>query len=313
MTTGKRQVGIDECVKLTSTPVLHTSVCVTGVSCVLHISPVTSDRLWVCDWFNSILTDTTGVTIHRVTGISPGFGVHTVDSSDELIYIDSDYNINKLSIENGSDTTLLANTSPWRPECVYFSPFTGDLMIGMYNYKTDTAKITRYNSSGHHTLTIQYDNTGHTLYSHPHFITENKNGDIIVSDWINYNRGAVVVTECWGRYRFSYTGPPSGSSLSPLGICTDVLSHILVCDDNTHTVQMIDKDGHFLSLLLTQPNGIDKPYSLDYDNKTHLLWVGSYNTLSVYRYIQRRHSLTGMSCTYVVYCPISDIFRWVTP
>ncbi|XP_056007533.1 uncharacterized protein LOC125666241 isoform X2 [Ostrea edulis] len=289
MTTGKRQVGIDECVKLMSTPVLHTSVCVTGVSHVIHISRVMSDRVWVSDYDNLILTDTTGDTIHRVTDIARYGGVHTVNSSGELIYIDKKRNINKLSTDNKTVTRLIQSTSPWEPRCVCCSPSTGDLMVAMRNIDTDTGKVTRYNSSGQHILTIEHDNTGHTLYSVPYYITENNNGDIIVSD---LSRDAVVVTERGGRHRFSYTGPPSGSSLRPLGICTDALSHILVCNWNTHTVQMIDKDGHFLSLLLTRQHGINRPRSLNYDDKTHLLWVGSYNTVSVYRYLQRRYSLT---------------------
>ncbi|XP_056007385.1 uncharacterized protein LOC130050793 [Ostrea edulis] len=136
-------------------------------------------------------------------------------------------------------------------------------------------------------MTIPHDNTGHSLYSYPLYITENMNGNVIVSNLIIYSRGAVVVTERGERHRFSYTGPPSGSPLNPRGICTDALSHILVCDDNTHTVQMIDKDGHFLSLLLTQQHRINEPLSLNYDDKTQFLWVGSKNTntLSVCKYI----------------------------
>ncbi|XP_048751001.2 uncharacterized protein LOC125662717 [Ostrea edulis] len=200
----------------------------------------------------------------------------------------------KLSVGSGNEecTTLLRRPLSWRPQCVYCSPSTGELIVGMLN--NYTGKVIRYSSSGQHILTIQHGNTGHTLYNVPHYITENTNGDIIVSDWIHYDRGAVVVTESRGRHRFSYTGPPSGSSLAPHGVCTDALSHILVCDDHTDTVQMIDKDGHFLSLLLTRQHGINKPWGLNYDDKTHLLWVGLRNTniVSVYRYIQRKYSLT---------------------
>ncbi|XP_056003826.1 uncharacterized protein LOC130049806 isoform X2 [Ostrea edulis] len=300
MTTGKRQVGIDECVKLMSTPVLHTSVCVTGSSCVLHISRVISDKVWVSDYNTLILTDTTGNTIHRVTDIPTSYrvGLHTVNCFGELIYIDRKHNVKKLSVNNKIFTALLERPSPWYPRCVYCSPSTGDLMVGMCNYKTKTGKVTRYNSGGQHILTIQHNNNSHTLYSGPYYITENKNGDIIVSDWINYLRGAVVVTEGGGRHRFSYTGHPSGSSLAPRGICTDALSHILVCDDNTRSVQMIDKDGHFLSLLLTQLS-LNRPFSLNYDDQTHLLWVGPFNTntVSVYRYLLRRYSLTDNPVT----------------
>jgi DNA-binding beta-propeller fold protein YncE len=292
MSTGKRQVRIEECVKLMSTPVQHASVCLAGVYRVFHISRVTSDRFWVSGYNdNLILTDTTGVTIHRVTGIeSPLYGGHTVNSGGELIYIDRKRNINKLSTDNTTVTTLLEYTSSWRPYGVYCSPTTGHLMVAMCN--RGTAKVTVYSDQLQPVQTIQHDNTGHSLYGVPQYITENRNSDIIVSD---YSRG-VVVTERGGRHRFSYTGPPSGSGLNPRGICTDALSHILVCDYITDTVQMIDKDGHFLSLLLTpQQHGIYTPLGLKYDDKTHLLLVGSDddNRVRVYRYIHRRYSVTG--------------------
>uniref|UniRef100_A0A8W8P440 Tripartite motif-containing protein 2 n=1 Tax=Magallana gigas TaxID=29159 RepID=A0A8W8P440_MAGGI len=94
-----------------------------------------------------------------------------------------------------------------------------------------------------------------------------------------------LVTERGGRHRFSYTGHPSGSGLQPRGICTDALSHILVCDGRTKTVQMLDSDGQFLSHLLIRPSGIFSPWGLSYDVNTHRLWVGSRdnNTVVVYR------------------------------
>jgi hypothetical protein len=297
MSIEKRQVRIKECVKLISTPLLHTSVCVTGVSEVLHISRAMSDRVWVSDYSDIILTDTTGVTIHRVTGITPlcVAGLHTVNSCAELIYIDSDYNINKLSTDNTTVTTLLDRPPLWWPCCVYCSPTTGDLIVGMWGIDTNTAKITMYSDQLKPVLSIQHDDTGHTLYRNPRYITENRNSDIIVSD--SY-LSAIVVTERGGRHRFSYTGPPSASPLKPHGICTDILSHILICDGNTCTVQMIDKDGHFLSLFQTPQQEIYVPYSLDYNDKTSLFWVGSddsNNPVCVYkfRYIQRRYPLTG--------------------
>lgn len=105
-------------------------------------------------------------------------------------------------------------------------------------------KITRYNQSGQQTQTIQHDNTGLELYKIPNHIKDKNNWDVVVSD---NGAGAVVVTERVGKHRFSYTRHPSGSKLEPRGISTDPLSHILVCEDRTQTVQMIDKDGQFLS------------------------------------------------------------------
>ena len=140
------------------------------------------------------------------------------------------------------------------------------------------------------------DNTPHTLYKDPWYITENNNGDVVVSD---YHRHAVVVTSGEGVHRFSYTGPPLGSELLiPRGICTDVMSHILVSDVNTDSIQMLDRDGQFLSYLLTpQSPGIHWPWGLSYDVTDHVLYVGSLynNTLSVYRYINRHLALSGKS------------------
>eukprot|EP00105_Crassostrea_gigas_P046178 XP_019930326.1 PREDICTED: RING finger protein nhl-1 [Crassostrea gigas] len=164
----------------------------------------------------------------------------------------------------------------------------------MYNDDTKTGKVTRYNQSGQLTQTIQNDNTGMGLYRQPNYITENNNGDVVVSDSI-FPSGAVVVTERGGRHRFSYTGHPSGSELQPWGICTDALSHILVCDGATNTVQMLDKDGQFLSHLLTKSQEMGVPWSLSYDVNTHRLWVGLWgnnNKVCVYSYIDTQDALT---------------------
>jgi hypothetical protein len=291
---GKKQEESEKLVP-TSTPVLHRSICVTDVSYVLHISRVTSDLVWVCDDSNLVLTDTTGVALHHVTDVSSGYGVHTVGRSGELIYIDSNYDVKQLSVENETTTTLLQGTFPWEASCVYCSPTNGDLFLGIKNVDENNPYrygiVYQFNSTGQQLIqTIQNDNTGLTLYNVPKYITKNRNGDVIVSDC-----DTVVVTECWGRHRFSYSGPPSATSFLPGGICTDTLSHILVCDRNSHTVQMIDKDGHFLSLLLTSQHKLNIPLSLNYDDKISHLWVGSEdsNMVSVYRYMERGHSRTG--------------------
>nr|XP_034319965.1 uncharacterized protein LOC105329701 [Crassostrea gigas]XP_034319967.1 uncharacterized protein LOC105329701 [Crassostrea gigas]XP_034319968.1 uncharacterized protein LOC105329701 [Crassostrea gigas]XP_034319969.1 uncharacterized protein LOC105329701 [Crassostrea gigas]XP_034319970.1 uncharacterized protein LOC105329701 [Crassostrea gigas]XP_034319971.1 uncharacterized protein LOC105329701 [Crassostrea gigas]XP_034319972.1 uncharacterized protein LOC105329701 [Crassostrea gigas]XP_03431997 len=294
---GNRRVGNQCLLKLTSGAELHQSLTLTGVDECFHISCVTSDRVWVSDnEDNLMLTDTTGVPLHRVEDSCSGLyrGSHTVNSESELIYIDRKHNINKLSKDMKTTTTFIERTdSTWRPRCVYWSPSTGDLLVGMYNYGTLTGKVTRYNQSGQLTQTIQNHNTGRRLYSVPNFITENNNGDVVVSDSIDIMFGTVVVTERGGRHRFSYTEHPSGSGLWPRGICTDALSHILVCDLSTNTVQMINKDGQFLSHLLTEPQEMGVPRSLSYDVNTHRLWVGSLNKkVCVYRYITRQDALT---------------------
>lgn len=130
------------------------------------------------------------------------------------------------------------------------------------------------------------------MYISPSYITENNNGDVVVSDWA---RAAVVVTDCRGRYRFSYARNPWGFELAPYGMCTDALSHSLVCDFQKNTVHMLDKDGQFLSRLLIRPSGIFAHYTISYDVNTRCLWVGSLNNnrVCVYRYLKRQNFLTG--------------------
>uniref|UniRef100_K1Q323 Tripartite motif-containing protein 2 n=1 Tax=Magallana gigas TaxID=29159 RepID=K1Q323_MAGGI len=174
-----------------------------------------------------------------------------------------------------TSTYLEATDTPWIPQCVYWSRSTRDLLVGIWRMDSIPAKVTRYNQTGQLTETLEQDNTGRELYSYPGYITENINGDVIVSDYKTLGLGSVVVTSREGIYRFSYEGHPSGSGLMPWAICADALSHILVCDENTHTVHLIDRDGRFLSYLLIRPQGVFTPRSLGYDVTTQRLWVGS--------------------------------------
>lgn len=153
-------------------------------------------------------------------------------------------------------------------------------------------KVIRYNKAGQLTQTIQHDEMGLEMYRYPSYIIENNNGDLVVSDCC-----ALVVTDCRGRHRFSYARTPSGSEIGPNGICTDALSNILVCDYKTNTVQILNKNGQFLSHLLIRPSGIFAPISLAYDVVNHCLWVGSAvsNRVCVYRYLNRPDVLIGKS------------------
>nr|XP_022287564.1 uncharacterized protein LOC111100195 [Crassostrea virginica] len=288
-----RRAGLEDLLTLLSSPVVQKSLSVTGVKHCSHISCVTPDRVWVSDDINIILTDTaTGKQLHSVKhSLYSDSGKHTVNYEGELIYIDEEDNIIKLCNDMKTTTTLIKHTdTTWIPRCVYCSPSSGDLLVGMWRQDTYTGKVMRYDNTGKHKQTIPHDdNAPHTLYESPVYITENNNGDVLVSDMVR----AVVVTSGEGVHRFSYTGPPSGPRLLPRGICTDVMSHILVSDDDTRRVQMLDRDGQFLSYVLTrQTPGMDyTPCGLSYDVTTHAVWVGSgswrNNTMSVCRYINR--------------------------
>lgn len=152
---GYRRVGKDCLLKLKSSPELHQSFTVLGVDRCYHISCETSDCVWVSeDKKNLCLTTTTYDSLRHLKDFKSGlYGFHTVNDKGELICIDKNYNINKLSYDLKTTTTILESKGNKRkPWCVYCSPYTGDLLIGM------DRKVARYNQAGQLTLTIQHTN-----------------------------------------------------------------------------------------------------------------------------------------------------------
>ncbi|XP_062577903.1 uncharacterized protein LOC134239772 [Saccostrea cucullata] len=253
---------------------------VPGVDTVFHVTLDQSDRLWISDKYgNLVQTDLQGNAIQKIK-TNGGYGYHTVTQDRDLIFTDKDKKVIKRITQDNKITEFI-KTGDWTPLCIHSSHITGDLLVGMVTNRE--AKVTRYNKTGKELQNIQRHNKGQGLYRYPHYITENINGDICTSD---YDKGVVVVNKS-GQHRFSYTGQKS--VFRPYGICTDVLGHILVCDgyNLSNTVHLLDQDGQFLSLLLTQQKGVDYPRSVCVDDENNL-YVGQFttNTLTVYKYLK---------------------------
>ncbi|XP_034306142.2 protein wech [Magallana gigas] len=252
---------------------------VPSVDEVYHISLGKSGKLWISDFYgNLVQTDLQGNQLQKIQ-TSGGYGYHTVTQDGDLIYTDKKTKvINRITPDN--TITALIKTGDWKSISIHSSPINRDILVGMR--KDRKAKVTRYNKTGTEIQNIERDIKGQGLYRKPHYITENINGDVCVSDVKN---DAVVVVDKSGQHRFSYTGQRSG--FNPNGICTDILGHILVCDIFKGTVHLLDQDGQFLSLLLTSQQGVYIPRSVCVDDENNL-WVGESitNTVTVYKYLQ---------------------------
>lgn len=292
----QRRVRYERLFKSISDLEIHLQFTVPGISCCHHISGVTQQVLNVNDKNKLVLTNIKGVSLHRQSDLYRGSlqGTHTANNECETIYMDKHLNINKLSKDMGNITTFVKNTdSPWRPECLYWSSSTDDLLVGMCRYDENRmrGKLTRYNKNGQLIQTIQYRNSEEELiYENPRYITENNNGDILVSE-----SRALIVTDREGKYRFSYKRHQHVPTIYAHGICTDILSNILFCERRSNSVQMLDKDGNFMQNLRLQLPGGFRPHSLCYDVRTHRLWVGSTesNIVCVYRYMTRQEDHQG--------------------
>ncbi|XP_062566262.1 uncharacterized protein LOC134228614 [Saccostrea cucullata] len=251
---------------------------VLSINNVCHVSRGQSDRLWISDSKgNLVQIDLQGNVIQKLETSGRSEGYHTVTQGRDLIFTDKNKKvINRITSDN--NIIEFIKTGGWIPYSIHSSHINGDLLVGMV--KSGGGKVTRYNKTGKELQNIQRDDKGQGLYSYPHYITENSNGDICTSDFIN-----VVVVNKSGQHRFSYKGQESG--FCPFGICTDVLGHILVCDVLSKTVHILDQEGQFLSLLLTQEQGVEDPCSVCVDDEDNL-YVGKYltNTLTVYRNLE---------------------------
>ncbi|XP_022339905.2 uncharacterized protein LOC111134799 [Crassostrea virginica] len=268
------------------TPSLSSSVTkvrkysVPGVDNACHVSVDKSDRLWVSDRSgNLVQTDLQGNQLQKIQTSGENEGYHTTTQDGDLIYTDQDKKV-IYRITPDKKITEFIKTGDWTPISVHSSRVNGDLLVGMI--KTGEAKVTRYSKTGKKIQNIQRGNQGQELYEWPHYITENINGDICTSD---LNKGAVVVVNKSGQHRFSYTG--QGAKFWPYGICTDVLGHILVCDNYSNKVHLLDQDGGFLSVILSPQQEITCPLGVCVDDENNL-HVGQWdtNTVSVYKYLQ---------------------------
>ncbi|XP_061179575.1 tripartite motif-containing protein 2-like [Saccostrea echinata] len=277
--------------KLLPEVVLEKSIPVPGIKYSSHITILSSDRLWVSDDFSKlVLADQSGTLLHTISDVSnKGHGIHTVTSSGDLLYLDIGNNICRLSSDGKSKTVLFSIKEPLTPWCIYNSPSNGDLLVGMKTAGTLNSKVSRFNSAGKElTVFKQQDSKNKPLFGIPHYITENKNGDVIISDI----KTAIVAMTRDGDFRFSYRGPPFRyRRLLARAVCTDALSNIIVNCATTGSVQIIDKDGKFLALLLEPAEtGLNLiPYGLAYDTENNLLIIGSQsgNNLSVYKHLQK--------------------------
>nr|XP_022339902.1 uncharacterized protein LOC111134797 [Crassostrea virginica] len=253
---------------------------VPGVDSVWHVSVDKSGRIWFSDWSgNLVQTDLQGNQLQKIQTSGPSAGYHTATQDGDLIYTDKKKNV-IYRITPDKKITEFIKTGDCAPISVHFSRINGNILVGMK--KQGKAKVTRYSKTGKEIQNIQRDNQGHELYSYPHYITENINGDICTSDLMN---DAVVVVNKSGQHRFSYKG--QGSRFHPWGICTDILGHILVGDNVSESVHLLDQDGEFLSVILSPQQGIMSPCGVCVDDENNLyVGQGTTNIVTVYKYLQ---------------------------
>lgn len=242
---------------------------------VKHISCLMPNRFWVSDMKKVQEIDENGRILREFDIYFTLFGSHTLTKSGDLLFL-KDNDVYMLT-SNGEVRNLFIHASVHF--CIHSSRMNGDILIGDINI------VTRYNKLGMKLSQIELDNEENSLYVETIFITENTNGDIIVSD---NGKKAIVATDKSGRHLFNYEGHYSQTTFHPGGICTDILGRILVCNmSRDQNVHLLDQKGRFLAHLLTKhQHDSDCPQALCVDIN-HNLYVGysNKNKINVYRYL----------------------------
>lgn len=142
-------------------------------------------------------------------------------------------------------------------------------------------KITRYDENGLKIEDIWINDRiqGWRFSSFEYaYITENKNGDIIIS---SKKYKTVVGMDRSGEHRFRYSHP---ENLTPMDICTDKYGHILVAFESS--IHLLDEDGAFKKILLKNMSSNIVFTCLCLDDKQNIYVGNDRGIVNVYKYLK---------------------------
>ncbi|XP_056015628.1 uncharacterized protein LOC125675254 [Ostrea edulis] len=191
--------------------------------------------------FHGNLHDTVTITTH---------GMYLTVYNKHVVY--TAWGSNNTVYRVAADKTIqtMFTTGEWRPRGIT-STASDDLLVCLR--KDDQYKVVRYSSTGTVLQEIQYDSQGQPLYRDATCITENVNGDIIITDW---KKNAVIAVDRLGIFLFSYSG--RDKPFFACAVTTDPAGHVIVTDLKGDKIHMLDRDGRFLGYII--PNlGIKFP------------------------------------------------------
>nr|XP_034327002.1 uncharacterized protein LOC117689525 [Crassostrea gigas] len=213
----------------------------------LYDVAVTDDnKVWMGGYSKELkLFDLQG-HLHHTVNITY-IGMYLCMYNKQLVYID----IKAVRMISDTDTVVtMFTTGDWEPYGVT-SAASGDLLICLR--KDDQSKVVRYSSTGIVLQEIQYDSQCQPLYKQAEYITENVNGDIIVTDW---QKNAVIAVDRLGIFRYSYLG--KHNNFKALSVATDSNGHVIITDRPGNKIHMLDRDGRFLRYIIPE-GGLKDP------------------------------------------------------
>lgn len=121
------------------------------------------------------------------------------------------------------------------------STASGDFLVCIRH--GNCSNVVRFSPTGSVRQKIQYDSQYQPLYEDATYITENVNGDIIVTD---KKRKAVIAVDRLGIFQYLYSG--KNQSFKPVSIASDSVGHVIIAD-NVGQIHILDIYGLFLGYI----------------------------------------------------------------
>lgn len=252
-------------------PIFLTSITVSKLPIIFHITGLTSESIYVSGRGGLCQLNIDGNEQQKLNHHF-FFGQHTVTETGELLFIEQ----NKVLKLTNAGVTSMLYLLEYDPISIYCSKTSGDILLG------GSHKVTRYNTTGNKLWETGKDTLGNNIYEEPAYITEQKNGNIAVSDIV---KKSVVAVDSLGQYCFEYVGHHSQLDFHPRGICSSQSGELLVCNSSTlhASVHLLNQRGKFIKLLLTnKEHGIRVPCALYLGENLSLFVAHSQNIINVY-------------------------------
>lgn len=248
-----------------------TSITVSKLPIIFHITGLTSKSIYVSGRGGLCQLNIDGNEQQKLNHHF-FFGQHTVTETGELLFVEQ----NKVLKLTNAGVTNMLYLLEYDPISIYCSKTSGDILLG------GSHKVTRYNTTGNKLWETGKDTLGNNIYEEPAYITEQKNGNIAVSDIV---KKSVVAVDSLGQYCFEYVGHHSQLDFHPRGICSSQSGELLVCNSSTlhASVHLLNQRGKFIKLLLTnKEHGIRVPCALYLGENLSLFVAHSQNIINVY-------------------------------
>lgn len=156
---------------------------VPGSGWIDHIANVKIGRLWVSDYDKILKEVNFENVIQTVTDASCSFGKFDVTSEGFLLYVRRENigcSIQKMT--PGGKNVIMFTSDSNMIMCIHSSKINMDLIVCVHNKTNNSVQLARYGSTGETIRDIAVDGLGQELYKYPIYVTENRNGDVVVSD-----------------------------------------------------------------------------------------------------------------------------------